>query len=33
MIDILDYTGFYVYESNDSNKFNNHHRIRKVNEI
>ena len=33
MIDILDYTGFYVYESNDSNKFNNHHKIRKVNEI
>ncbi len=29
MIDILDYTGFYVYESNDSNKFNNHNRKEK----
>ncbi len=26
-------TGFYTYEPKDGNKFNNHHRIRKTNEI
>ena len=35
MTDMLDYAGFYAYESNDDKKkkFNNHHRIRKANEI
>ena len=35
MTDMLDYAGFYAYDSNDDKekKFNNHHRIRKANEI
>ena len=28
-----DYAGFYAYKSNDNNKSNNHHQIRKPNEI
>ena len=30
MTDMLDYAGFYAYETGD--KFGNHHRIRKVDE-
>ena len=31
MTDMLDYAGFYAYET--GGKFDNHHRIRKTNEI
>ena len=32
MTDMLDYSGFYAYESNTASKFSNHHQIRKVND-
>ena len=32
MTDMLDYAGFYAFESNEWDKFDNHHKIRNVNE-